>query len=255
MKTKEKSRAKFITEKNPRRINIYYVNCINIYLCFFINICQIFFEFLFAYLVLNGCYFVVLIVIVCVPVAINGIESVLAKFQVNVIEANSSSLDMSIDEALEYYADEYVKNEGGKTKFDIPFLGETIWNVYTAFTQTIWLFFLYLSKYLFYLFSAGRYIYLMLLQIVSPIAIVLLLSEKTSMFFFQWLKHFIICYMMIPAFILSNTFAEEFVQLMFPGGDAMVMNINAFGPVGIMLVAGLKFYLFSFSQRQLFNLL
>lgn len=200
-------------------------------------------------------YIVVLIVVLCLPAFISVIEKPLALFQNDVIEKYSDGLKMNVQEAMDYYEDQYVKNEGGYTGANLIPVVKQLYNIYTAITESIFIFLLYVSKYLFYMFSSGRYLYLILLEIVAPLAIVLVLNKDTRHYFYSWVKYFIICYMMIPTFLIANTFAELTSHFLFAGGSGTMWDINALGPVGLFMTCALKLYLFSYGQRQLFNLL
>jgi hypothetical protein len=200
-------------------------------------------------------YLAVFIVIVCFPFLITAIEKPLALFQEEIITTYSGYLTMNISEAMKYYEDQYVANEGGFTGADLIPVVKQLYNIYTAFTETIFLFILYMCKYLFYLYSSGRYLYLILLEIVAPLAIVLVLNKDTKQHFYTWVKNLIVCYMMIPTFLLANTLAELIAQNLFPGGSSSMWDINALGPIGLFLTVAFKLYLFGYGQHKLFNVL
>ena len=94
-----------------------------------------------------------------------------------------------------------------------------------------------LIKYLYCTVMVGRYIYLLMLEIAAPIAIVCLLDEKTQTHFYAWLKHMFCCYMMLPAFMIANAF-----------GDAMVLTFfdNPYSFVSMIFQFIAKLYLFKF---------
>lgn len=57
-------------------------------------------------------------------------------------------------------------------------------------------------------YALTRYMYLLMLEIVAPIAVICLLSKETTQYFFTWLKNMLICFLMLPAFMLSIAFGS-----------------------------------------------
>lgn len=101
---------------------------------------------------------------------------------------------------------------------------------------------IFLFKYTYTFFILGRYMYLMMLELVAPIAIVLIIHDSTRSYFYSWLKNMIICYLLIPLFLLANKFSNE-VALALVSGQEMAGSVSV---VVIVLVAvWIKFKLFS----------
>lgn len=99
-----------------------------------------------------------------------------------------------------------------------------------------------LFKYTYTFFILGRYMYLMMLELVAPIAIVLIIHDSTRSYFYSWLKNMIICYLLIPLFLLADKFSNE-VALALVSGQEMAGSVSV---VVIVLVAvWIKFKLFS----------
>ena len=63
---------------------------------------------------------------------------------------------------------------------------------------------LYATKYIFFFFASARYLYLILLEIVTPIAVILTWTRKTRHYTHAYLKNLFVCYMTIPAFLIAN---------------------------------------------------
>jgi len=97
-------------------------------------------------------------------------------------------------------------------------------------------------KYLYCVVMVGRYVYLLMLEITAPIAIICLLDEKTQAHFYTWVKHMFCCYMMLPAFMVANAF-----------GDAMVLTFfdNPYSFVTLVVQFIAKLYLFKFIAGKL----
>ena len=101
---------------------------------------------------------------------------------------------------------------------------------------------IFLFKYTYTFFILGRYMYLMMLELVAPIAIVLIIHDSTRSYFYSWLKNMIICYLLIILFLLADKFSNE-VALALVSGQEMAGSVSV---VVIVLVAvWIKFKLFS----------
>ena len=195
-------------------------------------------------------YITCFIVIVCLPFVIYGIEKVLGEFQSKMINLNSNTLNFSIGEASKYFEREYIDKQQDRGPFGIAVgvFGDMFKNAYYIFA-------LYAAKHTFTMFAAGRYIYLMMLELMAPVAIVMALSEKTLPYFYTFVKHFIICYLMIPFFIMANIFADLVIDAVFTGGTLDFFNFNKLGFIGVTMTFILKIYLFKFVQDKLFKLI
>ena len=65
--------------------------------------------------------------------------------------------------------------------------------------------------YIMLLFLCTRYLILLLLEIISPIAIDCLYNKKTRSSFYTWVKQMLGCYMLYPGFILASVFSDLIV--------------------------------------------
>ena len=102
-------------------------------------------------------------------------------------------------------------------------------------------------KHLYILTVFGRYAYLLMLEVVAPIAIVCLISAKTEQYFYTWLKNMMICYLMVPFFMLGDAFIN-LLWIMFAENDRYTFFI--------MLMAFIsKLWLFNFIRQRTFNLI
>jgi type IV secretory pathway VirB6-like protein len=86
------------------------------------------------------------------------------------------------------------------------FILEIIFSIFSGIAMGIGLF---IFKYTYTFFIIGRYMWLLMLELVAPIAIVLCIHETTRSYFFTWVKNMIICYMLIPMFLLADSFSNE----------------------------------------------
>ena len=62
------------------------------------------------------------------------------------------------------------------------------------------------------LFLATRYVILLLLEIVSPVAIACLYNKDLKNSFFVWAKNLFGCYMLYPAFVIVSVFSDLIVK-------------------------------------------
>ena len=65
--------------------------------------------------------------------------------------------------------------------------------------------------YIMLLFLCTRYLILLLLEIISPIAIACLYNKDTRSSFYTWVKQMLGCYMLYPGFILASVFSDLIV--------------------------------------------
>lgn len=101
--------------------------------------------------------------------------------------------------------------------------------------------FIYNNIYLLYM--CGRYIYLLLLELVGPVAIICMLHPQTRGYFLTWTKNLFICHLLLPAFYLANYFSDLLGSRTFDWfadlrvdaahvddpGDAVVATSSIFG--------------------------
>ena len=111
-----------------------------------------------------------------------------------------------------------------------------------------------LYKYLLYIYASCHYVYLILLELVAPIAVVCALDKSTFSYFQSWVRNMIVCYLMIPALIIANLFADKVMDVL----DDSVLNAPI-GSIGLMLflIVGvlLKLKVFSFSMSSVLKLI
>ncbi|WP_262249725.1 hypothetical protein [Parapedobacter soli] len=105
----------------------------------------------------------------------------------------------------------------------------------------------FIDHWLFGIAITGRYLYLILLEMVSPIAVICLLSKDTQQYFYTWVKHMIVCYLLVPAFMVAHLFAEGMKEYMVTDG-----GYTTFALIGMLV---LKLYLYKIAGSRVFNLL
>ena len=65
-------------------------------------------------------------------------------------------------------------------------------------------------KYIMYIFVAGRYMSLLMLELMGPVALACLLNNDTRNSFYTWLKAMLGNYMLYPGFIMASVFADHY---------------------------------------------
>ena len=102
----------------------------------------------------------------------------------------------------------------------------------TALVMSIGLF---IFKYIYTFFILGRYMWLLMLELVAPIAISLCIHEGTRSYFYTWVKNMIVCYLLIPMFLLADKFSNEIANFATEGsavyGESSVLSVVLIGIV------------------------
>ncbi|RAI97020.1 hypothetical protein LX64_05165 [Chitinophaga skermanii] len=95
------------------------------------------------------------------------------------------------------------------------------------------------------LFLAGRFYWLILLEIVFPFAWLSLASEDSSQYFYTWLLNLFKCYLLMPAFVIAIGFADVLMITVF--GDPYSL-------LALILQLIVKFYLLKRATEYVFKL-
>lgn len=110
---------------------------------------------------------------------------------------------------------------------------------------------MFVFKYTYEFFLMGRYMWLLLLEMIAPVAIVLMLSKDTQSYFYTWLKNMFLCYLLVPAFLLADKFANE-LALAFVKGCESAGSITIL--VSICAAVIVKFKMFSVVKNKISQL-
>lgn len=60
-------------------------------------------------------------------------------------------------------------------------------------------------------FLCTRYLILILLEVISPLAIACLYNSDTRSSFYTWVRQMVGCYMLYPGFIIASVFSDLIV--------------------------------------------
>lgn len=97
---------------------------------------------------------------------------------------------------------------------------------------------------IFFFFASARYLYLILLEIVTPIAVILYMDEKTRHYTHAYLKNLFVCYMTIPAFLIANALGSIIAEnIMHMCGQ------NKYTMLGLLFAFVFKLFLFAKSVK------
>lgn len=181
------------------------------------------------------------VIVSALPFIIYFVEAVLAEMQISMINALGG-------EPKGFAGTMVSEMEAMQRRYPTgPSLFDTIPDIF-AYFNVLYLkpFLAWWVRYLYAMALAGRFLYLLLLEIVAPVAVVLLLDKKTEGHFTTWLKHVMVCYLLIPAFILANVLGDKMVVTLF--GDPYSL-------IAILAQFFVKLYLIGQGKTLVFKLL
>lgn len=188
-------------------------------------------------------YIIGLIVVMAIPVIISTIEKALSYIEQATMTNIGADRPMKVADALSKELVEKMANGGvlAIIRMDIAQILDII-GILVAKP-----FLAMLDQYLFAGALSIRYLYLMALELVAPIAVVGLISKETESWFFTWCKNMLACYLMIPMFLISLALAEGLKQFLITEGGVT--------SIALILVCFLKLGLFKFSASLVFKLI
>lgn len=110
--------------------------------------------------------------------------------------------------------------------------------------------FILLIKKTFFFFVAGRYLWLAMLKIVSPIAIACYIHKDTRQYFYTWVRYMLLNYLMIPVLLFTEIFSNNLIYTFFD--EATMGGLGIAGLVSLFIV---KISLFKIAMKRIDNLL
>lgn len=187
-------------------------------------------------------YIYVFAIIMVAPFAFTIVETALGNIQNELISRYQEDVDLSIDEADRNLYKGYIEVSANERH---NWVGQQIQEVIMLpFNIAAYTILLYATKYIFFFFAAARYLYLILLEIVTPIAVILYMDEKTKHYTHAYLKNLFVCYMTIPAFLIANALGSIIAEnIMHMCGQ------NKYTMLGLLFAFVFKLFLFAKSVR------
>lgn len=76
----------------------------------------------------------------------------------------------------------------------------------------------FVEDYMFSFFITGRYMFLLFLELMAPVAIMTSLHEPTRQYLYTWIKLMFMCYLLVPGFIIANEFGIQISSVWAQGG-------------------------------------
>lgn len=202
-------------------------------------------------------YALIMLFIVALPFALNKIELVFAGVQSNVSKHFNASVEMSVQEQVINAVVDYKKQEGkksiiqkGKDALDPVKRLEAIQRAAALMLNT---FLIEINKYLYFFFCAGRYLWLLMLEIMAPLALVCILDDNTKQYFMAWLKNMLICYLLIPFFLLADVFGEMAIKEV--ATHSLIFNFSQYSTLAIVGMLVLKIALYKVAANRAFKLI
>ena len=129
-------------------------------------------------------YFICAGIILAASPIINMIEELLADVQTQLMAQFPPPKDIDGEALFAQVEEKFQQNIEDDSMF-VAALETLLMPVYIFIEMLIY----YLCEYLYFIFAAGRYLYLALLKIVTPIAVVCSLSEQTRSITITYLKN------------------------------------------------------------------
>lgn len=122
-------------------------------------------------------YIYVFAIIMVAPFAFTIVETALGNLQNELISHYQEDVDLSIDEAIVTFTKDYIEDVQRRHNWVGQQIQEVIMLPFNIAAYTI---LLYATKYIFFFFASARYLYLILLEIVTPIAVILLHGRENE---------------------------------------------------------------------------
>lgn len=175
-------------------------------------------------------YIIVCVISTSAGTLFNLVESLFGELQTNLI--NDFGGDLS-DKSFRTMSDMVKRQvlavqskEAEGLTMDIPYITDILWKSLTAILMSVGVF---IFKYTYTFFILGRYMWLLLFDLIAPVAIVLIIHENTRSYFYTWVKNMLICYLLIPMFLLADKFSNEVANFFMEG-------VESAGHVTVLLV-------------------
>lgn len=196
------------------------------------------------------------LIIAVLPIVIPFVELAFAEVQDKLQSSYNTSLETTFDKAAEDWLNAYEKEtekevEVGDSLSLSSMLGlkNVISNIYAGLVMGIWICLFAILKYIYFMYVAGRYLYLIMLQTIAPIAVICLASENYKKYFDSWLTKMFSCYLLVPFLMIADVFSEQII--------ASVSNaswMSQYGLLGVIFAVCIKVSFFSIVTKKTYNL-
>jgi hypothetical protein len=154
-------------------------------------------------------YIVIMVVIVLLPVFITLFEQLLAYTADQLVNKLAPGGIYNHNEHILHLAERMIEDSQNTDLSDAVVSGP--FKVISGLLMAaIGSFFACAYNYVMHIFVANRYLMVLMMELVGPIALVCLLNNDTRSSFFTWLKGMFGIFMLYPGFIMASVFADEY---------------------------------------------
>ena len=154
-----------------------------------------------------------LLIILALPHIIHAVESVLGSLETKALAILGDSPKEGLEVAARDLTEFQKTYKEGVSWWDpIP----VVFNYILCILINPFISLVY--SYMYSVCAITRYMYLLMLEIAAPIAVICLLNEKTQHYFYTWLKNMLVCYLMLPMFMLAIAFGTAASSVAILGG-------------------------------------
>lgn len=157
-------------------------------------------------------YIYMLVAIILAPATFTMIETALGAMSDDLTGFHQGVLNDDAWTMVTKYIEEMDKEYEEAGMFEAAIL-----SIFSEIRVIFYTIIVYIEKLIYSIFMSSRYLYLIILKIATPIAIVCSLHESTMDITKTYLRNLFNCYIMLPCFLIANNFAEALVETIASG--------------------------------------
>lgn len=174
-------------------------------------------------------YMAVMLVIVMLPVFVTLFEQLLAYTADQLVSRLAPSGAYNHNEHIFHLAESMIEDSQNMDLADAVVSGP-FKAISGVLMSAIGAFFACAYNYVMHIFVANRYLMVLMMELVGPIALVCLLNNDTRSSFFTWMKGMFGIFMLYPGFIMASVFADEYTAKLISNSvwPAFVLVIFSF---------------------------
>ena len=179
-------------------------------------------------------YIIVCVISTSAGTIFNLVENVFGELQTNLINGFGGDLsDKAFQSMRDLVHKQVLATQAAQGQHMEIFVEQGFFELLgTTLTATLMSIGVFIYKYTYTFFILGRYMWLLMLELIAPVAIMLVIHENTRSYFYTWLKNMLICYMLIPMFLLAEKFSNEVANFFMEG----IKGIEATGDIAVCMV-------------------
>jgi hypothetical protein len=196
-------------------------------------------------------YFYCMAFIAVFPFVLHYLELILASMQDALITQFNGQVNTTVFSNVQNQIEQIMTaNQQQWAQGGITNVGNAICRtIVLPFEMIIYSLCMYILKYVYFMYMAGRYLWLLMLELVAPFAIICFISEKTKSYTMLWIKNMILCYLMIPCILLADVFSEQLFSVIFDS-----TTIEALGIFSVVTMLVIKLAMYKVATTKLYHL-